>query len=319
MANKKVIAYLHIMMPGGASRSQPVTATSVTLGRTPDNDVQLPETKVSRHHARLLVEGDRIHILDLNSTNGTFVQDERLLPNQPQGLGFGQEFRIGSYSLRLEPGEVSEKPASPRPEPAQPVQAPGIRLGLTDAPVLPPEPPEPPPPPLDGRSEYDKAFGLLRDRSRYLQYLPPIYEDHAFLGLFLLAFEGVLLPVEQAVDNFDLYLQPRTTPLLFLDQLASWLGTTLDEKWPENKRRLVVAEAAHLFRSRGTRRGLSRHLQIYTDVVPEISEPADKPHHFHVLLCPPRGVDLDRPTVERIIEANKPAHATYTLEIRPTR
>ena len=319
MAENQALAILHIVMPSGATRPQPITETSVTIGRTPDNEVQLPETKVSRRHARLLLEGDRIHLVDLKSTNGTFVGDSKLTPNQPYPLKFGQDFHIGNYTLRLEStGAVVVGEARPVPEPRERKEELQIHIGVTDAPVMPPQPPEPPPPPEDGRSAYDKAFGLRPDRSRYLQYLPPIYDEHQFLGRFLLAFEGVLLPIEQTVDNFDLYLQPRTTPLHFLDHLAGWLGLTLDEKWPEDKRRAVVAEAADLFRRRGTRRGLSRHLEIYTDVEPEITEPEDRPHHFHVLLRPPAGATLHRATIERIIQANKPAHATFSLEIRPT-
>ncbi len=319
MAENQVLAMLHIVMPSGASRTQPITGTSIIIGRTPENDVQLPETKVSRQHARILIEGDRIHLIDLNSTNGTFIGESKLTPNQPNILRLGQEFQIGTYTLKLEAAGAPVKPVRPAAEPVEQELEQQVQIGVTDAPVLPPRPPEPPPPPADGRSAYDMAFGLLADRSRYLQYLPPIYDEHPFLGLFLLAFEGILLPIEQTVDNFDLYLQPCTTPAHFLDHLAGWLGMTLDEKWPEDKRRAVVAEAADLFRRRGTRRGLSRHLEIYTGVTPDISEPADKPHHFHVLLTPPRGVNLNRPTVERIIQANKPAHATYSLEIRPAR
>ncbi len=317
MAENQVLAVLHIVMPSGAVRPQPITATSITIGRTPDNHVQLPETKVSRRHARLLFERDQIRLVDLRSTNGTFVGDRKLNPNQPYPLKFGQDFQIGTYTLRLESAGAPARPATPAPEPEERKEELQVHIGVTDAPILPPQPPGPPPPPEDGRSAYDKAFGLLPDRSRYLQYLPPIYDEHPFLGQFLLAFEGILLPVEQTVDNFDLFLQPSTTPTSFLDQLAAWLGMTLDEKWPEDKRRAVVAEAADLFRRRGTLRGLSRHLEIYTDTEPEISEPEDHPHHFHVLLTPPRGANLHRATVERIIQANKPAHATYSLEIRP--
>lgn len=319
MADNQVLAILHIVMPSGASRSQPITGTVVSIGRTPENDVQLPETKVSRQHARILIEGDRIHLIDLNSTNGTFLGESQLTPNQPSALKIGQDFQIGTYTLRLEASAEAAEAVPPAAEPVEEKVEQLVQVGATDAPVLPPGPPVTTLPPENGRSAYDTAFGLLPDHSRYLQYLPPIYDEHPFLGLFLLAFEGILLPIEQTVDNFDLYLQPCTTPGHFLDQLAGWLGMTLDEKWPEDKRRAVVAEAADLFRRRGTRRGLSRHLEIYTDVSPEISEPEDKPHHFHVLLKPPRGVKLHRPTVERIILANKPAHATYSLEIKTAR
>jgi phage tail-like protein len=164
--------------------------------------------------------------------------------------------------------------------------------------------------------ELDAVFGVPDDRSRYLDFLPPIYEEQPFLGQFLLAFEGILAPIEQTVDNFDIYLDANTTPKDFLDRLAYWLGLSLDEKWPEEKRRAVVSEAAELFRRRGTRWSLIRHLEIYAGLTPEVEESTDRPHHFKVTLRVPKKWEGDRETVERIIQVNKPAHTTFDLEIK---
>ncbi len=359
MATRDALALLRITLPDGSVRTEPITETPFNLGRVADNHVALPDPKVSRNHARLLVEGDRIHLIDLNSTNGTMVGESQLVANQPYPLSYGQEFQIGRYTLRLEPiapviqpeaestGEMAmapEEPPQPPPKPAtmptlelapeaaprpeegrpatvtpEPQPVPRVRLGVTEAPPPPRPPSEPPLPPGADQPLYDEAFGLPPDRSRYLQHLPPIYDEHPFLGMFLLVLEGILTPIEQTVDNFDLYLDPHTAPAFFLDQLASWLGMTLDEKWPEEKRRAIVAEAAELYRRRGTRWGLGRHLELYTGAIPEITEPRDRPHHFHVLLRLPANQATDRATVERIIEANKPAHTTYSLEILQSR
>jgi len=77
----------------------------------------------------------------------------------------------------------------------------------------------------------------------------------------------------------------------------------------------VIAEAAELYWRRGAHWSLSRHLEIYTDITPEIGEPDDRPHDFNVILRVPAGRAVDRASVDRIIRANKPAHTTYTLEI----
>jgi len=324
MSSEKVFALLRIETPDEPERVVPVTESPFNIGRSKTNHLQLPHDRVSRHHARLLFEDDQIRLVDLKSSNGTLVGQTRLAPNDPYTLSYGESFSIGPYVLRIE--------AAPRPavkEEAEPVS--GIVIGVEEMPAmtvaqevkpgvseLPPRPPAPPaaPPTEPAQPSDDDLFGLPADRSRYLQYLPPIYRDDPFLGQFLLAFEGVLLPVEQIVDNFDLYLDPRTVPPLFLDQLASWLALTLDEKWPIGKRRAVVAEAAALYRRRGTQWGLSRILEIYTGVVPQIIEPDDRAHHFDVVLRIPKGQGVDRPTVERIIEANKPAHTTFSLKIQ---
>jgi phage tail-like protein len=322
---------LLIVAPDGSERRVAIAESTVNLGRSPDNQVRLEEASVSREHARLELEGDRFYLIDLASSNGTTVGGTRLEPDKRYTLEADQEFQIGGYRLRLQPARqpVSEvgEGIAPRPQPpVEPTADPAaadlgtpVRIGATDAPTPPPPPPVPPRPPGEDRPPDEGAFGLPPGRSRYLDYLPPIYEQDGFLGRYLLAFESVLAPLEQTVDSFDLYLDPQTVPAFFLDQLAGWLGMTLDEKWPEEKRRLLVVEAAELFRRRGTRWALSRYLEIYADVEPEITEPGERPHHFHVLLRLPAANGVDRATVERIIQANKPAHTTYSLEIRSGR
>jgi len=326
MSSENVLALLQIETPGEPEQTVPITKSPFNVGRSASNDLQLPDDLISRHHARLLFEDDRIHLIDLQSSNGTFVGEARLVPNEPYPIAFRETFRIGPYILRL---EARAKPP-PEEEPEEPAReavigtvdvaalqadsepAPHVTIGAVELP-----PPEPPPlPPTDGLLSYDEAFGVPKDSSRYLKYLPPIYREHPFLGRFLLAFEGVLAPIEQTVDSFDLYLDPHTAPAFFLDQLARWLDVTLDEKWPMEKRRAVVAEAADLYRRRGTRWSLGRLLEIYAGVTPQIVEPDDQPHHFNVVLHIPSGQRVDRATVKRIIEANKPAHTTYSLEMK---
>jgi DNA-binding response OmpR family regulator len=49
-----------------------------TMGRWSDNDVVLPDRLVSRHHAHIRRVGTQFFLEDLNSTNGTFVNGERV-------------------------------------------------------------------------------------------------------------------------------------------------------------------------------------------------------------------------------------------------
>jgi len=327
MNAEQILAMLHIESPDGSVQIVPIGASPVSLGRTADNQVPLSSQLVSRRHARLSFEGDAMLLTDLGSSNGTRVGEERLAPETPYTLSYGERFHIDPYSLHLEPAaaqpaaEPIEPVAEAKPKSAAEPKPARVRIGVEAAP--PPPPPSTPGPPPDEDEPYTIPPWLPAEGSRYVQYLPPIYREHPFVGQFLLAFEAIMTSVEQSVDHFDLLLDPRTAPAGFLDELAGWLGMTLDENWPAGKRRAILREAVELYRRRGTRRGLSRHLGIYAgapldepiDEWVQISEPADRPHHFDVRLRLPRGENADRATLERIIEANKPAHTTYRLEI----
>ncbi|HOI11135.1 MAG TPA: FHA domain-containing protein, partial [Myxococcota bacterium] len=65
----------------------------VTLGRDPENTIVLESDSVSRRHARIERLGEHRWVIDLNSTNGTYVDD---VPVQPRlRLASGQYLKIG--------------------------------------------------------------------------------------------------------------------------------------------------------------------------------------------------------------------------------
>ncbi len=68
-----------------------------------DLDVDDPEAKVSRRHARITRRGAQYFIEDLGSTNGTFInRGRRLLPGDRQPLNDGDEIIIGKTFLRFQ-------------------------------------------------------------------------------------------------------------------------------------------------------------------------------------------------------------------------
>src|SRR6266403_469311 len=61
-----------------------------------------PETKVSRRHARIWLEGETFHVEDLGSVNGTVINDSvRLAPRQPRVLDSGDKLRLGETTLHF--------------------------------------------------------------------------------------------------------------------------------------------------------------------------------------------------------------------------
>jgi len=83
----------------------------LTVGRGQDCDLVLPDTQVSRHHADLRRQGDQWLVVDLGSTNGTFVGGARLRPNEACPLLPGIPVQIGDVQLTLE-DELSQPLAS---------------------------------------------------------------------------------------------------------------------------------------------------------------------------------------------------------------
>ena len=64
-----------------------------TIGRAEDNDLALPDPKVSRHHAALERRGLQLFIRDCGSSNGTFVNERRIF--EPVCLNYGSKINIG--------------------------------------------------------------------------------------------------------------------------------------------------------------------------------------------------------------------------------
>lgn len=69
----------------------------VIIGRE-GSDFNLQDPEISRHHCILEVRGDYVHLRDLESTNGTFYEEERA---RAAMLSNNSEFRIGTTTLRL--------------------------------------------------------------------------------------------------------------------------------------------------------------------------------------------------------------------------
>ena len=69
------------------------------LGRKPDQDIVLADESASREHAEIFFHGGQLVIYDLKSTNGTFVNRERL--SKPRVLRAGDQIRIGQQIVTI--------------------------------------------------------------------------------------------------------------------------------------------------------------------------------------------------------------------------
>ena len=83
----------------GPAHRKVFTADGGTIGRLPDNDWVLPDPYISSHHARIRCRGNTFYIED-TSTNGVFINQNRLTKNQPEALAQGDCISIEPYEIR---------------------------------------------------------------------------------------------------------------------------------------------------------------------------------------------------------------------------
>src|SRR5689334_8297698 len=91
--------------------SLPETA-SVVVGRAPTSDFPIIDPTISRRHAQILRQDDRILVRDLGSSNGTYVNGERV---ESVELKTGDIVTFGKVKFRLEEVEQRKTPARSQP------------------------------------------------------------------------------------------------------------------------------------------------------------------------------------------------------------
>ena len=99
------MAKLVVLTADLVGRSVDLSGDKTTVGRVEDNKFQIPEPSVSSHHCEVWLKGDDVVVKDLNSTNGTFLNDVQLGADKEGVLKPGQILRLGQVELRYETGK----------------------------------------------------------------------------------------------------------------------------------------------------------------------------------------------------------------------
>src|SRR5436190_20773108 len=76
----------------GQRRSFSITRDMTVIGRREDCDLRIPLSDVSRKHCRLILNGETIKVEDLGSSNGTYINGERV---QQAELSAGDTLQVG--------------------------------------------------------------------------------------------------------------------------------------------------------------------------------------------------------------------------------
>jgi hypothetical protein len=115
------MAKLVILNQGMTGRAFELNAERTTVGRVEDNLFQIADPSVSSHHAEISLRGTEILVRDLNSTNGTFLNGEKI---SEVVLKPGQVLRFGQVELKIDDGQPVVAPAPALASPAAPAPAP---------------------------------------------------------------------------------------------------------------------------------------------------------------------------------------------------
>lgn len=109
------MAKLVILNQGMTGRAYDLKAERTTVGRVEDNAFQIADPSVSSHHCEILLRGSDVVIKDLNSTNGSYINNAQITESTLQP---GQTLRLGQVELKLEIDGMTATAASATTAPA---------------------------------------------------------------------------------------------------------------------------------------------------------------------------------------------------------
>src|SRR5436190_10128414 len=114
------MAKLVLLSAGMTGRAHELKVDKTTIGRVDDNTFQISEPSVSSHHCEVLLRGSDVVVHDLNSTNGTYINGEKVTESV---LKPGQVLRLGQIEMRLEAENGTTPPLAPAATAATPAPA----------------------------------------------------------------------------------------------------------------------------------------------------------------------------------------------------
>ena len=162
--------------------------------------------------------------------------------------------------------------------------------------------------------------------------LPSLYHEDSFIQRLTTVFDAALDPVVVTLDCLDGYFDPQLCPPDFLVWLSGWVGLVIDDAWPPERRRQLVADAVQIYRSRGTVGALAAAVELYAGVVPEIIEhgghawsttassalPGSAGTDIVVRVVVPDPAQVEHRILDAIVDENKPVHLSHRIEILGT-
>ena len=117
---RRVMLTVNIRERDGGERRLVFGTEEVTVGRAKGSDILLPRNNISKRHARFVDRDDKVVLVDLRSTNGTYVNGRRI--TAPEVIGPKDKIYIGDFVMKVEsvksPQHEHTMPQSPVSETA---------------------------------------------------------------------------------------------------------------------------------------------------------------------------------------------------------
>jgi len=156
---------------GGPTQRLDFESEEITIGRVDENDICLPKGNISKKHTKIVVKDGKIIVLDLKSTNGTFVNGKKL--GGPQVISPDDKVYIGDFILNVEPPDLAVQdepgedglrngeavPEEPTMTPARPHYVAGEATRRDEYPDEPARPAAPPPLAPGGKGAATDGYG----------------------------------------------------------------------------------------------------------------------------------------------------------------
>ena len=120
---------IKVQYPDGRSESYELVRERTVVGRGAKADIRIIDNRVSRTHCAIEVQGDRVYVVDLGGSNGTWIGGTKILANVPEPFPPEAIVYVGPAEIRLDrstsgfnPQQDLESqvyaPVAPQPPPA---------------------------------------------------------------------------------------------------------------------------------------------------------------------------------------------------------
>jgi pSer/pThr/pTyr-binding forkhead associated (FHA) protein len=125
--------HLVVLTPGKSEgKVIPITLSQFLIGRDPQCQLRPASQSISKRHCALLVRGGKVFLRDLDSTNGTFVNEQPVKGEVE--LHHGDKMKLGPLLFGV---HIEAAPSVSNPTPAPPTQAPAAKKPTTPPPKKP--------------------------------------------------------------------------------------------------------------------------------------------------------------------------------------